>query len=105
MLARGEIQFALSCSRPDFSRQLLRGERPSVLVAADATDPAATGNALAALPQASRTALAHDLTGPLAHAAPAGRRRSTSTCSAATTRKASRSTTSCPGLMARDPAR
>jgi ABC-2 type transport system permease protein len=33
----------------DFSRKLVRGERPAVLLAADATDPAATGNALAAL--------------------------------------------------------
>ena len=30
----------------DFARELLRGERPALLVEADATDPAATGNAL-----------------------------------------------------------
>lgn len=65
MLARGEIQFAIVFPA-GFSRQLLRGEQPSVLLAADATDPAATGNALAALAQAGTTALAHDLTGPLA---------------------------------------
>jgi len=70
MLARGEIQFAIVFPA-GFSRQLLRGERPSALVAADATDPAATGNALAALGQAAAIALAHDLTGPLASLQPA----------------------------------
>jgi ABC-2 type transport system permease protein len=70
MLARGEIQFAIVFPA-GFSRQLLRGERPSVLLAADATDPAATGNAFAALSQAETNALAHDLTGPLAVLLPA----------------------------------
>jgi ABC-2 type transport system permease protein len=37
-----------------------------LLVEADATDPAATGNALAALAVLNQTALNHDLTGPLA---------------------------------------
>src|SRR6478735_6863902 len=69
MLARGEIQFAIVFPA-GFSRQLLRGERPSLLLAADATDPAATGNALAALSQAGANALAHDLTGSLATLAP-----------------------------------
>src|SRR5690349_13911463 len=57
MLARGEIQFAVVFPA-GFSRSLLRGERPSLLLAADATDPAATGNALAALTQAGTSALA-----------------------------------------------
>ena len=48
-----------------FERDLARGERPALLIEADATDPSATGNALAALSQAIDTALAHDLTGPL----------------------------------------
>jgi ABC-2 type transport system permease protein len=69
MLARGEIQFAIVFPA-GFSRQLLRGEQPLVLVAADATDPSATGNALAALSQAGTNALAHDLTGPLASLSP-----------------------------------
>jgi ABC-2 type transport system permease protein len=64
-LARGDAQFALVFP-PDFTRRLLRGERPGALVAADATDPAATGNALAALTQLGAQALAHDLTGTLA---------------------------------------
>jgi ABC-2 type transport system permease protein len=70
MLARGEIQFAIVFPA-GFSRELVRGERPSALVAADATDPSATGNALAALSQVSSVALEHDLTGPLSALAPA----------------------------------
>ena len=45
---------------------MLRGERPAVLVSVDATDPAASGNALAALDHINLTALQHDLVGPLA---------------------------------------
>jgi len=65
LLARGEVQFVLQIPE-DFSRKLQRGERAVVLVEADATDPAATGNAIAALQQVNLTALRHDLTGPLA---------------------------------------
>src|SRR6186997_3421709 len=42
VLARGEVQFVVNIPE-DFSRDLLRGDRPTVLVEADATDPAATG--------------------------------------------------------------
>ena len=42
------------------------GDKPVLLMEADATDPSATGNAIAALQVAARTALAHDLQGPLA---------------------------------------
>jgi len=65
MLQLGEAQFFVTIPE-DFSRKLLRGERPVLLVEADATDPAATGNALAALATLNRTALNHDLKGPLA---------------------------------------
>jgi ABC-2 type transport system permease protein len=51
---------------PDFGRAVQRGERPAVLVEADATDPAATSNALATLFALERSALDPDLTGPLA---------------------------------------
>jgi ABC-2 type transport system permease protein len=64
-LQRGDAQFAVIIP-PDFSRRLQRGEKPVLLVAADATDPAATGNALAALERVGQRALDHDLTGPLA---------------------------------------
>src|SRR6185369_14145126 len=50
----------------DFSRRIQRGERGVVLLEADATDPAATSNAIAALAQIGITGLDHDLTGNLA---------------------------------------
>jgi ABC-2 type transport system permease protein len=65
MLKRGEVQFALIIPS-DFSRKLQRGERPTILVAADATDPSATGNAISTLNQVLRQALDRELTGPLA---------------------------------------
>ena len=64
-LAAGRTQFIVTIPA-GFSRALVRGERPAVLVEADATDPTATGNAVAALRQLSDLALVHDLTGPLA---------------------------------------
>jgi ABC-2 type transport system permease protein len=65
MLAEGTAQFVVTIP-PDFSRRLVRGERPALLVEADATDPSATGNAIAAVNQLAQTVLVHDLTGPLA---------------------------------------
>jgi len=65
MLATGAVQFVVTIPA-DFSRRLVRGERPALLVEADATDPVATGNAIASLNQLALTALEHDLTGPLA---------------------------------------
>lgn len=49
----------------NFSRDLGRGARPAILLDADATDPAATGNAIAAINTLARDALNRDLTGPL----------------------------------------
>jgi ABC-2 type transport system permease protein len=63
-LARGEVQFVINIP-PDFSRALLRGERPVLLVEADATDPAATGNAISLLRVVADRALRPDLRGPL----------------------------------------
>ena len=65
MLATGRAQFVVTIPA-DFSRRLVRGEHPALLVEADATDPQATGNAIAALSQLGQSALVHDLTGPLA---------------------------------------
>ena len=69
LLARGDVQFVLIVPG-DFSRKLVRGERPVVLLAADATDPAATGNALATVNAVALRAIGRDLTGPLAHLRP-----------------------------------
>lgn len=65
-LARGDVQFVLNIP-VDFSRRLLRGERPTLLVEADATDPTAIMTAVAALPGLVAPVAAKDLTGPLAH--------------------------------------
>jgi ABC-2 type transport system permease protein len=65
VLARGEVQFVVNIPE-NFTRDLLRGERPAILVEADATDPAATSNAIGSLRTVLKTALGHDLTGPLA---------------------------------------
>ena len=69
LLAQGRVQFAVTIPE-NFGRKLVRGERPVLLVEADAADPAATGNAIAALGQLAITALARDLQGPLAELAP-----------------------------------
>ncbi|MBV8776372.1 MAG: ABC transporter permease, partial [Alphaproteobacteria bacterium] len=47
-LAEGELLFVINIP-PNFDRAVDRGESPSVLVDADATDPTAIGNATAAL--------------------------------------------------------
>jgi ABC-2 type transport system permease protein len=65
LLARGEVQFVVNIPQ-NFSRDLLRGDRPSVLIEADATDPAATGIALGSLGSLLGGALTNDLKGPLA---------------------------------------
>src|SRR5471032_2836736 len=65
LLKIGEVQFVINIPE-DFSRQLLRGQRPTVLVEADATDPAATGPALSALGAIADTVFDRDLVGPLA---------------------------------------
>lgn len=64
-LAQGKLQFVLNIP-PDFTRSVLRGERPALLVEADATDPTATGMALASVGQLARSVATKDLTGPLA---------------------------------------
>jgi ABC-2 type transport system permease protein len=69
LLKTGDIQFAITVP-PHFSADLLRGRRPALVVEADATDPVATANAVSALNNIDRTALQHDLTGPLASLAP-----------------------------------
>jgi ABC-2 type transport system permease protein len=69
LLAKGRVQFAVTIPE-NFGRKLVRGERPVLLVEADASDPAATGNAIAALAQLSFTALQRDLTGSLSDLRP-----------------------------------
>ena len=64
-IARGEVQFALTIPA-DFTRRVVRGDQAQILVEADASDPAATGGAIAALANLPKTALSRDLTGAAA---------------------------------------
>jgi ABC-2 type transport system permease protein len=68
LIERGEAQFMVVIP-PQFSRALLRGERPTLLVSVDATDPAASGNAVAALAALAPSMLMHEAVGPLRHLA------------------------------------
>ena len=65
LLADGTVQFMLVLPA-DFTRRLERGEHPVLLVAADATDPSATGNAIAAIGGIGQQMVARELRGPLA---------------------------------------
>jgi ABC-2 type transport system permease protein len=64
LLARGQVQFVINIPQ-NFSRDLLRGDRPALLIEADATDPAATGIALGSLEPLFDVALQNDLKGML----------------------------------------
>ena len=66
LIETGQVQFLVTVPQ-DFSRKLQRGERPVLLVEGDASDPAATSNALTALLNLNQTALDHDLRGALAN--------------------------------------
>jgi len=59
VLTSGEVLFAVEIPA-NFERALRRGDDPALLVAADATDPVATGPAISALTQIVNTALAKD---------------------------------------------
>lgn len=60
LLESGQVLFGVEIPR-GFERGVRRGEKPALLVAADATDPVAAGSALSALGQIVQTALQHDL--------------------------------------------
>jgi ABC-2 type transport system permease protein len=59
VLQSGEVLFAVEIPA-GFERALRRGDRPALLVAADATDPVASGSALATLSQIAQTALQNE---------------------------------------------
>jgi ABC-2 type transport system permease protein len=62
MLRRGEVQFAITIPG-DFTRRVIKGDNPQILVEADASDPTATGGAVAALAGLPAQALERDLNG------------------------------------------
>jgi ABC-2 type transport system permease protein len=59
VLQSGQVLFGIEIPA-NFERNLRRGDRPALLVAADATDPVASGSALGALNQLVQTALVND---------------------------------------------
>jgi ABC-2 type transport system permease protein len=65
MIRRGDVQFAVTIPG-DFSRRVARGDEAQILIEADATDPSATGGAVAALAALPDRVLANDLKGALA---------------------------------------
>jgi ABC-2 type transport system permease protein len=67
LLASGSVLFGIEIPA-GFERALRRGDRPAMLVSADATDPVAAGSALSALNRVVQTALAHDYSIPEAGA-------------------------------------
>ncbi|MGA2654727.1 MAG: ABC transporter permease [Gammaproteobacteria bacterium] len=69
LLRRGEIIFAVHIP-VDFMRNIVRGGRPSLLVEVDATDPAASGNAIAALSQLANSSIMPALQGSLHYLQP-----------------------------------
>jgi len=60
LLKSGKVLFGVEIPR-GFERAVRRGDYPALLVAADATDPIASGSALGVLGTVVQTALAHDL--------------------------------------------
>ncbi len=65
LLAQGKVLFVVNIPS-DFSVRLVRGERPALLVEADASDPSATGTALAAMEKLAQSVMRKDLVGALA---------------------------------------
>jgi ABC-2 type transport system permease protein len=62
LLNHGDVQFVVTFP-PGFQRALVRGERPAILVQADATDPVAASGALSVLNRLGDEVFAPDLPG------------------------------------------
>lgn len=69
LLATGKVQFVVTIPS-DFTRNLIRGERPEIAIDADATDPVASGSALSAVPVMTQTIFNPLLVGNLRHLRP-----------------------------------
>jgi ABC-2 type transport system permease protein len=65
MLDEGEVSFVITIP-VNFARDMIRGLSPEVLIEADASDPSAAANAVAAISPLLDSALRNDLVGPLA---------------------------------------
>lgn len=71
LLARNKVQFVVSIPL-NFSRELIHGDKPDLLVIADGTDPVATANANAALGGLANTVFNRDLSRGLGYLLPKG---------------------------------
>jgi ABC-2 type transport system permease protein len=69
MLARGDVTFIVTIPA-GFERDFVRGERPQLLVEADATDPTAAAGGLGALSEIIRHAIARETEGSLSAMSP-----------------------------------
>lgn len=65
LLRTGEVQFVITFPT-NFTRDLIKGLHPVLLLEADASDPAATNRAVSVFNEAATLALKEDLVGPLA---------------------------------------
>lgn len=65
MLRSGDATFLISIPE-GFERRLVRGERPQILIAADASDPVAASGALSSIERIAQSAFAPEFVGPLA---------------------------------------
>ena len=70
LLRSGEVSYVIAIPE-GFERRLVRGERPQILIAADASDPVAAAGAITAIEAVARTAFAPEFEGALAYLAPA----------------------------------
>jgi len=65
LLEDGSVSFVIEIPA-NFSRDLIKGAKPQLLIEADASDPASASNAVGAISELVAAALRDDLTGPLA---------------------------------------
>ncbi len=69
LLERGQAAFVITIPA-GFTRDLIAGARPQLLIEADASDPSASSNALARADEIIERAISRELQGPLQHLAP-----------------------------------
>ena len=98
LMASGSVTFLVTIPA-DFDRRIESGDKPQILIEADATDPAASSGAISTLGTVAQTALLREQ-GTQAEPPKPRRRSSMSWCTSATIPRRSRNTTSCPACSA-----
>lgn len=68
LIREGKVNFIFIIPE-NFSRDLVRGDQPQILVISDATDPSASSGAMNSMQQIVQSGLLRDLSGSLAHLA------------------------------------